>query len=78
MRNYDWLLVQPYPTGRILVDRQSQVRDNGIAGLIQNVPLHGVFLGIMQNHRHMIENEDLAKRFGDAREQTSQVSAAGD
>src|SRR5271157_3411267 len=32
----------------------------------------------MQNERDMIEADNLAKRFGDAREQTPQVRAAGD
>ena len=76
--DYEWLLVQPYPTGRILVDRQPKARDDGIAGLIQNVPLHGVAVGIVQNQPDMIKADDSAKRFGYAREQTSQVSAAGD
>src|SRR5271165_1270403 len=74
----EWLLVQPYPTRGILVDRQPKARDDGIAGLIQNVPLHGVAVGIVQNHPKMIEDDDAAKRLGYAREQTSQVRAAGD
>ena len=74
----EWPLVQPYPTGWILVDRQPKARDYGIAGLIQDMPLHGVAVGIMQNERDMIEADNLAKRFGCARQQTSQVRATGD
>ena len=51
---------------------------DGIAGLIQNMPLHGVAVGIVQNQPDMIEADNSAKRFGYAREQTSQVRAAGD
>ena len=42
------------------------------------MPLHGVAVGIMQNERDMIKADNLAKRFGCARQQTSQVCAAGD
>ena len=77
-RDYEWLLVQPYPTGGILVDRQRKVCDLGIAWRIQNVPPHHVAVGIVQDQAHMIKTDNSAKRFGYALEQTSEISAAGD
>ena len=71
-------LVQPYPTGWILVDRQPKAGDDGIAGLIQDVPLHGVAGGIVQNERDMIETDNLTERFGGARQETSEICATGD
>jgi hypothetical protein len=65
------MLVLPYPTGGILVDGQSKACDDGIAGLIQNMPLHGVAFGIVKNQPDMIKADNRAKRFGYAREQTS-------
>ena len=53
-RDYEWLLVQPYPTGGILIDRQPKARDDGIAGRIQNVPLHRVAVRIVQDHPDMV------------------------
>ena len=76
--DYQRLLVDPYPTGRILVDRQPKARDDGIAGLIQNVPLHGVYVGIVQNQPEVIKPDNAAKGFGHAREEAPQISAAGD
>jgi hypothetical protein len=50
----------------------------GLQGSFKNMPLHHVAVGIMQAQPDMIEPDNSAKRFGYAREQTSQVSAAGD
>jgi hypothetical protein len=77
-RDYEWLLVQPHPTGGILVHRQRKVCDFGIAWRIQNVPPHHVAVGIVQDQPNMIKTDNSAKRFGYALEQTSEISAAGD
>ena len=76
--DYEWLLVQPHPTGWILVDRQLEARDYGIARRLQNMLPHHVAVRIVQAHPDVVKPDNPAKRFGYAREQTSQVSAAGD
>ena len=76
--DYEWLLVKPYPTGRILLHRQSKARNRGVAGLIQNIALHGVAVRIVKNQAEVIEAHDGAKRIGYAREQAPQVGASRD
>jgi len=61
MRDHERLLVEPYPSGRVLVDRQPKARDDGIARLIQNVPVHGVSVVIMKNQADMIEADNSAR-----------------
>jgi hypothetical protein len=70
------LLIQPYPTGRILVDRQPKPLEHGISWGIQNVPLHGVLERIVQNQADMVKLDNSAKRFADAREQGVQIRPA--
>jgi hypothetical protein len=64
MRDHERLLVQPYPSSRVLVDRQPKACDDWIAGLIQNVPLHHVSVWIVQDQPHMIETDNPAKGRG--------------
>jgi hypothetical protein len=61
-----------------VVDRKRKVCDLGIAWRIQNVPPHHVPGGIVQDHPEMVKPDNSVKRFGYAREQTSEVSASGD
>jgi hypothetical protein len=76
MRDYERLLVQPYPTSRVLLYRQPQACDYWIAGLIQNVPLHDISVGIMKNQPDVIEPDNSAKRCGYTRDQGVEVSSA--
>ena len=73
MRDHERLLVEPYPSGRVLVDRQPKARDDGIARLIQNVPVHGVSVVIMMNQADMIEADNSAQGLGNTGDQRVEV-----
>jgi len=53
--------------------RQPKARDGGISRRTQNVPLHGVFIGIVKNQPEMVKADNPAKRFGYAREQGVEI-----
>ncbi len=76
MRDHERLLVEPYPTGRVLIDRQPKACDDGIAGLIQNVPLHHVSVWIMQNQPDMIEVDNAPKGCSYTRDQGVEIRPA--
>jgi len=72
------LLVQPNPPGRIRLNRHPKTCDLRIAWLIENMPLHGTAVGVVQYQPEMIEADDPAERFANAGEQGSEIGAPGD